>query len=78
MVFWLQANSVRQGSCRASSGSPKETILEAKVQEMAKKTQERLVADVNFLLLKNPEHLLRKIVSKFIRSDRLRLSIKEN
>ena len=63
MVFCSQASSVRQGSCRASCGSPKETILEAKVQEMAKKTQERLVTDVNFLFLKIPEHLLCKIVS---------------
>ena len=78
MVFCSQASSVRQGSCRASCGSPKETILEAKVQEMAKKTQERLVTDVNFLFLKIPEHLLCKIVSKFIRSNCLRLSIKGN
>ena len=63
MVFCSQASSVRQGSCRASSGSPKETILEAQVQEMAKKTQERLVADVNLFLLKIPKHILCKIVS---------------
>ena len=63
MVFCLQASSVRQGSCRASSGSPKETILEAQVQEMAKKTQERLVADVNLFSLKIPKHILCKIVS---------------
>ena len=33
---------------------------------------------MNFLFLKIPEHLLCKIVSKFIRTDRLRLSIKGN
>ena len=78
MVFCSQASSVRQGSCRASSGSPKETILEAQVQEMAKKTQERLVADVNLFLLKIPKQHSMQNCLKFFRSDRLRLSIKRN